>query len=56
MGNLNGAVLRELLMGGVPGAVFGAYLAGKVPAKPMRMGLSGAMALLGASLFYKGFF
>ena len=56
LGNLNGMVLRELLMGGVPGAIFGAYLAGKVPSKPMRMGLSGAMALLGASLFYKGFF
>jgi uncharacterized membrane protein YfcA len=49
-------VLKELLIGGVPGAIFGAYLAGKVPSKPMRMGLSGAMALLGASLFYKGFF
>ena len=56
LGNLNGMVLRQLLIGGVPGAIFGAYLAGKVPSKPMRMGLSGAMALLGASLFYKGFF
>jgi uncharacterized membrane protein YfcA len=56
LGNLNGAVLTQLLIGGVPGAICGAYLAGKVPAKPMRMGLSGAMALLGASLFYKGFF
>jgi uncharacterized membrane protein YfcA len=56
LGNLNGVVLRQLLIGGVPGAIFGAYLAGKVPSKPMRMGLSGAMALLGASLFYKGFF
>ena len=56
LGNLNGVVLKELLIGGVPGAIFGAYLAGKVPSKPMRMGLSGAMALLGASLFYKGFF
>ena len=46
----------QLLAGGVPGAVLGAYLAGRVPSKPMRMGLSGAMALLGASLFYKGFF
>ncbi|HSR08541.1 MAG TPA: sulfite exporter TauE/SafE family protein [Bryobacteraceae bacterium] len=56
LGNLDGMVLKELLVGGVPGAVFGAYLAGRVPSKPMRMGLSGAMALLGASLFYKGFF
>jgi uncharacterized protein len=56
LGNLNGMVLTQLLAGGVPGAICGAYLAGKVPSKPMRMGLSGAMALLGASLFYKGFF
>ena len=55
-GNLNGLVLGQLLAGGVPGAIFGAFLAGRVPSKPMRMGLSGAMALLGASLFYKGFF
>ena len=56
MGNLDGSVLLQLLTGGIPGAILGAFLAGKVPAKPMRMGLSGAMALLGASLFYKGFF
>ncbi len=56
MGNLDGSVLLQLLMGGIPGAVLGAFLAGKVPSKQLRMGLSGAMALLGASLFYKGFF
>jgi uncharacterized membrane protein YfcA len=56
MGTLNGAVLLELLAGGVPGAILGAFLAGKVPSKQLRMGLSGAMALLGANLFYKGFF
>jgi len=56
LGTLNGAVLGHLLVGGVPGAIFGAYLAGRLPSKPMRMGLSGAMALLGVSLFYKGFF
>jgi uncharacterized protein len=56
LGTLNNAVLVQLLVGGVPGAILGAFLAGKVPSKPMRMGLSSAMALLGASLFYKGFF
>lgn len=56
MGNLNGLVLLQLLTGGVPGAIFGAFLAGRVPSKQLRMGLSGAMALLGANLFYKGFF
>ncbi|HTM14093.1 MAG TPA: sulfite exporter TauE/SafE family protein [Bryobacteraceae bacterium] len=56
MGALSGPVLLQLLAGGVPGAILGAFLAGKVPSKQLRMGLSGAMALLGANLFYKGFF
>ena len=56
MGNLSGSVLLQLLAGGVPGAILGAFLAGRVPSKKLRMGLSGAMALLGANLFYKGFF
>jgi uncharacterized protein len=56
MGNLDSSVLLKLLAGGIPGAIFGAILAGKVPSKQLRMGLSGAMALLGANLFYKGFF
>ena len=37
-------------------SILGAILAGKVPSKKLRMGLSGAMALLGANLFYRGFF
>ena len=56
LGTLNRGVLLQLLIGGVPGAILGAYLAGKVPSKQLRMGLSVAMALLGASLFYKAFF
>ena len=56
MGTLDGGVLGQLLIGGVPGAILGAYMAGKVPAKQLRVGLSGAMGVLGASLFYKGFF
>jgi uncharacterized membrane protein YfcA len=56
LGTLNGAVLTQLLAGGVPGAILGAILAGRVPSKKLRMGLSGAMAALGASLFYRAFF
>ncbi len=56
MGTLDGAVLGQLLLGGVPGAILGGYLAGRVPSKQLRAGLSGAMALLGANLFYRGFF
>ncbi len=56
MGTLDRAVLLQLLIGGVPGAILGGYLAGRVPSKQLRAGLSGAMALLGANLFYRGFF
>ena len=56
MGVLDWNVLKQLLAGGVPGAIFGAYLAGHVPSRKLRTGLSGAMAVLGASLVYKGFF
>lgn len=56
LGTLSWPVLGQLLAGGIPGAIFGGILAGKVPSKKLRMGLSGAMALLGANLFYRGFF
>jgi uncharacterized membrane protein YfcA len=56
LGTLDRAVLFQLLAGGVPGAIAGAYMAGRLPSKQLRMGLSGAMALLGANLFYRGFF
>jgi uncharacterized membrane protein YfcA len=48
-------VLLQLLIGGVPGAILGAFLAGRVPSAKLRFGLSAAMAALGASLFYKAF-
>lgn len=54
-GTLDKAILTQLLAGGIPGAILGAYMAGKLPSKPLKMGLSGAMALLGANLFYRGF-
>lgn len=54
-GTVDKAILFQLLAGGVPGAILGAYGADKLPSKPLRMGLSGAMALLGANLFYRGF-
>ena len=55
MGTVDRTVLLQLLAGGIPGALLGAYLAGRVPSQRLRMGLSVAMALLGASLFYKAF-
>jgi len=55
MGSLDRVVLLQLLIGGVPGAILGAFLAGRVPSAKLRFGLSAAMAALGASLFYKAF-
>jgi uncharacterized protein len=54
-GTLNVPILVKLLAGGIPGAILGAYMVGKIPSKQLRAGLSGAMALLGANLFYKAF-
>ncbi len=54
-GTVNTAILTQLLVGGIPGSLLGAYLVGKIPSKQLRAGLSGAMALLGANLFYKAF-
>lgn len=56
MGSLSASVLTQLLIGGVPGAITGAFLAGHVPSQKLRVGLSVAMALLGANLAYKGIF
>lgn len=55
MGTLDNAVLMKLLIGGVPGAILGAFLAGRVASGKLRRGLSVAMAILGASLFYDAF-
>jgi uncharacterized membrane protein YfcA len=55
-GTLDNAVLTKLMIGGVPGAILGAFLAGRVASGKLRRGLSVAMAILGASLFYNAFF
>lgn len=54
-GTVDKVILMQLLAGGVPGALAGAYFAGKLPSKPLKIGLSVAMALLGANLVYRGF-
>jgi uncharacterized protein len=56
MGSLDKGVLTQLLTGGVPGAIIGAFLAGRLPSTKLRFALSAAMAALGARLFYKAFF
>lgn len=54
-GTVNSTILMQLLAGGIPGAILGAYMVGKIPSKQLRTGLAGAMAVLGANLFYKAF-
>jgi uncharacterized membrane protein YfcA len=54
-GTLDTTLLMQLLLGGIPGAILGAFLAGKVPSKQMRVGLSFAMLALGFSLAYRSF-
>jgi uncharacterized membrane protein YfcA len=54
MGALDKPVLYMLLAGGIPGAVVGAMLASRIPSRKLRMGLSLAMAVLGAQICWKG--
>src|SRR5579871_6222128 len=54
MGSLNTPVLIKLLIGGVPGAITGAMLTSRLPSQKLRLGLSVAMVVLGASICWKG--
>ncbi|AEB12598.1 sulfite exporter TauE/SafE family protein [Marinithermus hydrothermalis] len=54
MGNVNLPLLAELALGGSVGAVAGAFLAGRIPARPLRLGLLAWLVLVGASLVYRG--
>jgi uncharacterized membrane protein YfcA len=53
-GNYNGAVLEGLLIGGVIGALFGGFLALRIPSRPLKWGLAVWLALLGVQLFVRG--
>lgn len=54
-GTVNPAVLRELLIGGVPAVMIGAWLTSIVPGRLLRQGLSVWLMWLGANLCYRGF-
>ncbi|MBM3739992.1 MAG: sulfite exporter TauE/SafE family protein [Acidobacteria bacterium] len=54
-GSVDGSVLRSLLVGGIPGVIFGACLTRIVPGRALRTALSVWLIWLGASLFYRGF-
>lgn len=53
-GGVDSSVLQQLLMGGIPGAMAGAWLTSIVPGRALRKGLSVWLIWLGANLFYRG--
>ncbi|MBL8212776.1 MAG: sulfite exporter TauE/SafE family protein [Bryobacterales bacterium] len=53
-GGVDNEVLQLLLMGGVPGALLGAWLASYLPSRAMRKALAVWLVYLGANLFYRG--
>jgi uncharacterized protein len=53
-GNWDSGVLVKLLWGGIPGAVAGAQLAGRVPARPLRAFILSWAMLLGILLAWQG--
>jgi hypothetical protein len=55
LGQLNVAVLKNLLIGGVIGAIAGSLLANKLPSKKLKFVLCLALVGLGGYLAYKSF-
>lgn len=53
-GGLDAGVLKMLLIGGVPGALLGSWLATVVPSAPLRKGLALWLVWLGANLCWRG--
>jgi len=53
LGSLNAGVLWKLLFGGIPGAIAGSYLAGRLPSKKLRFALCLALVVIGAQLSWK---
>lgn len=53
-GGVDSAVLRELLYGGIPGALLGAWLATYLPSRTLRKALAVWLMYLGANLCWRG--
>jgi uncharacterized membrane protein YfcA len=54
-GHYNGAILWQLLTGGLVGVFVGANLSKVLPARPLRIALSVCLSGLGMQLWWKGF-
>lgn len=53
-GNVDPAAFRQLCMGGIPGALAGAWLASLLPARPLRTLLTLVLIYLGSQLMWDG--
>lgn len=53
-GTVDTALLMKLAFGGVPGALIGAWTAGRIPARAVKATLAGVMVFLGQQLLWKG--
>lgn len=53
-GTVDTSLLLKLSAGGVPGALIGAWLAGRIPARAVKATLAGVMVFLGQQLLWKG--
>ena len=53
-GTVDTALLLKLCVGGVPGALMGAWIAGRIPARAVKATLAGVMVFLGQQLLWKG--
>ncbi|MBI3681451.1 MAG: sulfite exporter TauE/SafE family protein [Acidobacteria bacterium] len=53
-GGVDAEILRQLLIGGLPGALVGAWLAALVPSTALRKGLAVWLVWLGANLCWRG--
>jgi uncharacterized membrane protein YfcA len=53
-GNIDHAVFRQLCLGGIPGALGGAWLASFLPARPFRTALTVVLLYLGSHLVWDG--
>lgn len=54
LGDLDASLLLRLIAGGIPGAFLGAWLATRVPARALRLGLLLWLVWLGAQLALRG--
>lgn len=53
-GGVDSGILRQLLIGGIPGALAGSWLASVFPSRTLRKGLAIWLVWLGANLCYRG--